>query len=88
MSIILVTFPSVPQINQEEILKYNNLNESLEKRTLGNQNIFHKFKNQLKFHFFFKELFNDNLETSFNETYKTLERDFNNQLPPGGINAE
>ncbi len=36
LSIILVTFPSVLQINQEEIIKDNNLNESLEKRTLGN----------------------------------------------------
>ena len=52
MSIILVTFPSVPQINQEEILKYNNLNELLQKRTLGNQNIFHKINILVYFIFF------------------------------------
>ena len=49
MSIILVTFPSVPQINQEEIIKEQNFNQLLEKRTIGNQNIFHKFKNCLDF---------------------------------------
>jgi hypothetical protein len=49
MSIILVTFPSVPQINQEEINKENNFNQLLEKRSIGNQNIFHKFKNCLGF---------------------------------------
>ena len=37
MSIILVTFPAAPQINQDEIIKNNNLNLLLEKRTKGSQ---------------------------------------------------
>ena len=40
MSIILVTFPAVNQeLNKKEIIKDNNLNQQLIKRTKGKENI-------------------------------------------------